>query len=51
VTSGRQAIEISPFCFQGISTLKTFFGRPDQILDRLIEEAKRISVNKKRLDY
>jgi len=32
------------------STLKTFFGRPDQILDRLIEKAKRISVNKDRLD-
>jgi len=33
-----------------ISTLKTLFGRPDQILDRLIEKAKRISVSKDRLD-
>jgi len=33
-----------------ISTLKTFFGRPDQILDRLIQKAKRFSVNRDRLD-
>jgi len=33
-----------------IRTLKTFFGHPDQILDRLIEKAKRISAKKDRLD-
>jgi len=33
-----------------ISTLKTFFGRPDQILDSVIEKAKWISVVKDRQD-
>ncbi|XP_044572580.1 uncharacterized protein LOC123257464 [Drosophila ananassae] len=33
-----------------ISTLKTFFGRPEQILDRLIDRIRKINVHKDKLE-
>ncbi|XP_043861898.1 uncharacterized protein LOC122756444 [Drosophila santomea] len=33
-----------------IKTLKTFFGRPEQILDRLIDKIRKISIHKDRLE-
>lgn len=46
----RDKVQLPVIVLDVINTLKTFFGHRDQILDRLIEKARNISINKERLE-